>query len=182
MTDYENMTAGEMLDRTSIALVHCDGEPMLYTPFIRDPKNPDAVWIRKHKQELIDEILRRERDNYDEMRAEFIKRIDGLSEIRRMKDTYADEEYETRKAINGDGIMAPPKRTVTAEDIRKALEEHPLAALWLKVEAQRTYANYELAAIGDEVERNLVEGASIDEAKALWDKREEEFHQRHQGD
>lgn len=182
MTDYENMTAGEMLDRTSISLIHCDGEPMLYTPFIKDPNNPDAVWIRKHKQELIDEILRRERDNYDEVRAEFIKRIDGLNEIRRMKDTYADEEYETRKAINGDGIMAPPKRTVTAEDIRKALEEHPLAALWLKAERQRTYANYELSSIGDEVERSLVEGVSVDEAKALWDKREEEFHQRHQWD
>lgn len=182
MTDYENMTAGEMLDRTSIALIHCDGEPMLYTPFIKDPSNPDAVWIRKHKQELIDEILRRERDNYDEARAEFIKGIDGLSEIRRMKETYADEEYETRKAINGDGIMAPPKRTVTAEDIRKALEEHPLAAMWLKAERQRTYANYELSSIGDEVERSLVEGASIDEAKALWDKREKEFDQRHQWD
>lgn len=182
MTDYENMTAGEMLDRNSIALIHCDGEPMLYTPFIKDPKNPDAVWIRKHKQELIDEILRRERDNYDEARAEFVKGIDGLSEIRRMKDTYADEEYETRKAINGDGIMAPPKRTVTAEDIRKALEEHPLAALWLKAERQRTYANYELADIGDEAERRLVEGASVDEVKALWDKREKEFDQRHQWD
>lgn len=182
MVDYENMTAGEMLDRTSISLIHCDGEPMLYTPFIKDPNNPDAVWIREHKQELVDEILRRERDNYDEMRVEFIKGIDGLSEIRRMKDTYADEEYETRKAINGDGIMASPKRTVTAEDIRKALEEHPLAALWLKAERQRTYSNGELAAIGDEVERSLVEGASIDEAKALWDKREEEFHQRHKWD
>lgn len=174
-----------MIGQCSLSVVISEGKPCLYSRNLQFAnREENATWIRAHKEDLIKEIRRlaAEKKAKDERRMRAFHAIDGLDRIMNMMDTYDEEGMQRERAIYGDGIVAPKKRTVTEDDIAKELAAHPLAALWIDANERSMSHSPELASIGVHAKDAILDGVPMEQVKADIKKAEDEFFERHRWD
>ena len=106
----------------------------------------------------------------------------GVTAIEQMQTTYEREESSIRKAMYGDGTTKPASHTVTRDMIDSELIAHPLAALYLKADEAALSRNYQIAAIGEDVKEQIINGADYDTAESSYDSQMATFRADHRWD
>lgn len=102
------------------------------------------------------EIWAEERKRYQE-RQEKISAIEGLDETRKAQNDLVlwHKEFFTsfdgENAVGGFGVSPKPKY-----DLKSMYEKYPIAAAYLKAEAQSEKSNYELSGIGKKALEEIV--------------------------
>ena len=136
--------------------------------------------VKAAKQEIMAELQRRKAEE-DARRAK-IESIPGLKEIRKAKadsSAWRDEwnkSFEGEYAIGGHGVRPRPKY-----DFKAMYEKYPVAAAYLRLEAETLRYNDEIVSAAQDALDYLMEDpqANYKEALERYEASKREFAERH---
>lgn len=137
------------------------------------------------KQEVLD-YFKGQREAEEKARAERQAKIDAIPGLREIQNARADlaawnaefeRSFDSRygAGVGGMGVRPKPKY-----DIPAMLEQFPIAAAYLKAEAESMKSNYELAAIGKQALESIINDPEhYTDALAKMEQEHHEFAERH---
>lgn len=168
-------------DMPGIRAVEKDGKTMLWVERPSRFSQEELAEIKRLKPLIVGEL--REREARARARYERAENIDGVREIRRMREQMDDYRRRFDAWCAGDGVTPPcPRKPFEDGELERMEAGHPLACAWLRAGALADSPNYELAGIGDRAKERIMDGCDADEAEKFMREEQDRFIKRHMWD
>lgn len=168
-------------DMPGIRAVEKDGKTMLWVERPSRFSQEELAEIKRLKPLIVKEL--REREARARARYERAENIDGVREIRRMREQMDDYRRRFDAWCAGDGVTPPcPRKPFEDGELERMEAGHPLACAWLRADALADSPNYELAGIGDRAKERIMDGCDADKAERFMREEQDRFIKRHMWD
>lgn len=160
MTNTDDMAhARHYCDMPDIKPAVRHGETLLWIGHPSRFTEAELVEIRQLKPLILQEFAERAK----KARGEY---VDGVVEIRRMRERLAGYQRRFAAWCAGDGVTPPcPAKPFEDGELERLEEAHPLACAWLKADRMSDSHDYRIAGIGRRAKELIDGGCDAAEAE-----------------